>query len=327
MSSQLTRGMVRAQLYSYVDPSNPNSPLFDQRLNEVIERFTNSGTWKGCIVEAVFPTDTDGRIVLPYYIDSILAGTLRGVPAPVYTTFHMFTEVGPGYILPNNQTGIPFFDLGDKFPTETEIPAGSYGVLRTTISDAGDVGKVNRYFGLDENGDEIFDAEGNRGEQVILANPTVDTVNQFSRVTGVQKQESLGMETLAWMDGATPTTLSTYYPTETVPLRHAYQIGTVNEDPTYAEKTLACLCRRRYVPLTADTDFVIPGNLGAIKFGLLALNAESAPADNMRETAKRYWADAYQLLDQQHKATRGGARSAINYQPQGWGIGAVRNSF
>lgn len=206
------------------------------------------------------------------------------------------------------------------------IPVGSSGQLRTTISSASDVGKVNRYFGYDADGNEIVDDDGNRGELVVLANPTVLTVNSFSKVTGVIKAASIGRQTLAWMSGATANTLSIYQPCETIPLYHRYQIGTVNENTTLGIQTIAVKGRRRYVPLVSENDFVFPPSLGAIKMGLLAWNCENAPSDNMRATAENYWTSCFAILNRQHAKTRGSARRMINWSPRGAGIRPIRNS-
>lgn len=326
MASQITVGLARRNLFRYININDPNDPNFLIALNQISERVIDDASWKGNIVEAFFETDTDGRICTPYFMDSIMAAVVGGWPVPIYSEWHRYVEVGPGFILPDNQTGLPFFDLGDKFCTVRDIPEGSAGQLRTTITSTQDVGKFNRYFGLDADGNDIVDDVGNLGEMVELSMTPVLTTNSFARVSGVIKAPSVGRQTLAWMDGVTPNTLSIYQPCETIPLYHRYQIGTVNENQTYLNKTIGIKGRRRFVPMISENDFVYPPSINALKRGFLAWNCENAPADNMRATAENYWNDLFGILDKQHKKTRGNARRTINYSPRGFGVRPIRNS-
>jgi len=313
MNSQLSLAQVRAVLFGYVNPANANDPLFLSRLNQARERIINAGTFPGCVVEGFFATDTNGSITLPPHAEALLAVDVRGWPTPIYSEFHRFTPVGPGLVRPEQQTGAPFFDLGGQVCTTSDIPEGSSGKIRTTITNAADAGNVNRYFGLDQSGNEIVDALGNRGENVTLVNPSVDTTHTFSVITNVQKQLSKGRQTVSWLDGTTPITLAVYQTYETNPLYKRYQIGTVTTDTTYGSRTIAGKCKLRYQPVIAETDLVIPDNMGALKFALLAILQEDGVSDSNRATAQNFWGDCFRLLDQQHKAQRGGARRTINW--------------
>lgn len=314
MNSFLTLAQVRALLYQYVNPQDQYDPNFLIRLNQVRERLINAGTFSGCVIEGYFATDTDGFITLPPHAEALLAVDVRGWPTPIYSEFNRFTEVGPGLVLPDVQTGAPFFDLGGQFCTVSDIPAGSSGTIRTTLTVAGDAGNVSRYFGKDANGNEIVDAAGNAGENVTLVYPYADTVNTFSVLTRVQKQTSKGRQTVAWVSGSSVTTLAVYQTYETVPQYKRYQIGTVEEMDRYGNRTIAGKCKLRYLPIYAETDPVTPPSLGALKFGLQAILQEDGMADSNRTTALNFWQDAYRLCDQQHKAQRGAARRTLNWR-------------
>jgi hypothetical protein len=322
MISRTTVAMLRAALYQYVDPDDVNSPLFLPRLNEVRSEFIDGGLWKGCVRDCAYQTDTNGQITLAPEHQSLLALTVHRRPTPIFTEFHRYIDVGPGLVHKENQSGWPAYDIGDDFCTVVDIPAGSSGKLRTTLAATADAGKVNRYFGLDQNGNEIFDSSGNRGENVTMVFPFNDTVNIFSKLTGVQKQASAGRQTVGWIDGSTVTTLNVYEPYETMPLYHRYQIGTVTADTRYPEQTISCKVRLRYIPVYAETDFVIPDVTRAYKFGLLALLNEASPNDETRGTAERFLANAYAALDRQVGANEGGARHVLN-----WNRRPSRNSF
>ncbi len=50
--------------------------------------------------------------------------------------------------------------------------------------------------------------------------------------------------------------------------------------------TIECLCKRAYVPAVADNDPISPGNLGALKLGMMALQFEDR---NDSANAAKFW--------------------------------------
>ena len=92
MNTQLTVADVRQQLEPQFGEAS-----FLQILNEVCERITKSGKWKGAILEVDFPS-SDGFITLPYEFEAVLAMTYNRMPALTYTQFHTYMINGPGEI-------------------------------------------------------------------------------------------------------------------------------------------------------------------------------------------------------------------------------------
>lgn len=310
--SQLTLAQADALLYRAAGLNAPGDPLFTERINQVQERYINAGLWKGVVQDYVFLTDINGVITLPWFLDSILAATLHRWPIPVFSEFNRYVPVGPGLIKKENQNGWPFYDMGDKFCTVRDIPVGSAGPIRTTITDAGDVANVNRYFGLDENGLEIVDASGAAGEAVTLVNPSVNTVKSFSKLTAIQKERSEGRQTISWV-GSTEDPLVVLEPWETIPNYHRYQCGNIQPSSNTNEEPVVLKCRLKYNPAYAPTDFIVPDNIGALKFGLLGLLNEDSPNDSTRATAAKFWSDGYGILDRQLKSMRGAVNRTLNF--------------
>lgn len=310
--SQLTLAQADALLYRAAGLNAPGDPLFTERINQVQERYINAGLWKGCVKDYIFLTDIDGVVTLPWFLDSILAATLHRWPVPVFSEFNRFVPVGPGLIKKENQNGWPFYDMGDQFCTVRDIPEGSFGPIRTTITDVGDVGNINRYFGEDEFGKEI-EINGVAGEAVTLVNASVNTTKNFSKLTAIQKERSEGRETISWV-GSTEDPLVVLEPWETIPQYHRYQCGRIRQSDTENnEEPVVLKCRLKYTPAHAPTDFIVPDNVGALKFGLLGLLNEDSPNDSTRATAAKFWADGYGILDQQLKSMRGGVTRTLNF--------------
>lgn len=306
MDTRLTVADCRNALYTEVDATDINSPLFLPALNEVVERYINSGKWKGAMVRVTLPIDGRNYISLPHWYQSVLVMRYQKVPRPIFTQFYEFSESGPGEIPDaNNWTGV-MVDLGDGFPTQVDIV--DPGTLRITVSNASDANKTIRIFGQDEYGADIYSSDGSLGINVTTANPSVTTTQVFSKVTGVQAPNTIVAPwILSVMDGATPIPLSTYYPGETRPQYRRYQTGILNE-------AIQLICHRRFNILRNETDWVIPGNQTALRYGLKALAYEKAGQIDMAQAA---FTTGLNYLNQEAKAARGGARISLNILPLG----------
>jgi len=299
VDTRLTVADVRAILYPIIDPGDANSAAFLQYLNQASERLLYSGKWKGSIVPVVFATSA-GFITLPRAYLSVLAHQYADSPGLVFSQFHEYVECGPGeFDITGNANGI-IIDMGDGFCTQTDITEGDSGVLRITITNAADAGKTIRFFGLDENGDEVY-SNGAPGVAFTTVFPSADTSQIFSKVTDIQAATMANAWTLSWMDGVTATQIGEYEPGETRPRYRRYKTGV-------ATQTLRCLCSRRFIPLVNETDWVMPGNIGALKAALQALKQEDA---NDMERTQEAWQRAYFVLNQETKIFRGGNRISI----------------
>jgi hypothetical protein len=313
MNSRITVADARAALYELVTPEDPDSARFLRVLNEVVERYINNAKWKGNLMEVTF-NGAEGYVTLPYNYASALAGTYIRCPFPIFTQYHTFVENGPGNIEEAFKWSGILLDMGDGFATQVDIDDGDAGVLRV-YSSASDNATVVRIYGLDENGATIYDSDGNEGEQVTLAAPFVATTHSFSRVTGFTKPHTDNAVRIAVVPPSVAEyTLSTYQPNETRPSYHRYQTGTVQEESN-AENGIKLLCSRRFIPLQAETDWVIPGNLAALRNGIQAWNSENA-TDYVAANAA--WNRGLDFLNDEAKTYRGGGRPTVNVE--GFGL-------
>ena len=306
MDTRLTVADCRNALYTEVDATDINSPLFLPALNEVVERYINSGKWKGATPRVTLPVDGRNYISLPRWYQSVLVMRYQRVPRPIFTPFYEFSESGPGEMPDaNNWTGV-MIDLGDGFPTQIDIVDA--GPLRITTTSASDAGKTIRLFGEDADGNDIYSADGSLGINVTTAYPTVTTSQVFSKVTGVQAASTIVSHwTLSVINDGTPILLSTYWPGETRPQYRRYQTGILHE-------AIHLICHRRFVPLRNETDWVIPGNQTALRYGLKALAYEKAGQIDMAQAS---FTTGLNYLNQEAKAARGGARISLNILPLG----------
>lgn len=312
MNTRLTVKDVRAATAYLVDPSNSNSPLFLPYLNEVLERFCYSGKWVGSIVQVTFDSSS-GYITLPRGYLAVLGAQFQEVPVPTFTQFAQYIEGGYGQLdATAGQLGA-LYDEGDGFCTQADITTA--GTLRIKINDANDAGLTVRIFGEDADGEEIFE-DGVRGVLVTLVSPSVDTTQVFSKVTGIEADSLADRWTLWVVVSAVESQLGSYQPGETKPVYRRYKTGTVESstDP----QAIRVICQRRFIPVSEESDWVIPGLIGAIKLGIRAQMKEDADED---ESADRLWQRAMMLLNAQAKSLRGGAQPQIPIN--NWGDGSA----
>lgn len=304
MDTRLTVSDCRNALYTEVDATDINSALFLPALNEVVERFINSGKWKGQTPLVTIPVNGLNYFSLPRWYVSVLVMSYLRCPVPVFTPFYQFSESGPGMLPDADAWSGVLLDLGDGFVTQYDITTA--GTLRLAVSNSADAGKIVRLYGLDENGADVYSPDGSLGLNVLLANPTVTTTQQFSLVNGVQAPANIVSPwTLSVINGSTPTLLSTYYPGETTPRYRRYQTGEL-------EEAVQLICNRRYVPLRNETDWVIPGSISALRYGLKMRAFENA---GQLAEASAAFETAIGFLNQEAKSARGGSRITLNLDP------------
>lgn len=321
MNTRLTVADCREALYAEVNPDNPNDPLFLQWLNEVTERFVLSGKWKGAIVSTVFQSATGYVTLGPDFYAALANRYGRWSGNPTFSQFYPYMETGPGELPDAMKFPGVLIDQGDGYPTITSITEEAPGSIRI-YSSGSDDGKTMRLFGIQqETGEPVYDNSGDEGEAITLAAPFVQSAYHYSSLTGVQRQPTNGFVTLKClpMGGGTEYELSTYRPNEIRPMYRRYQTGTFNEEEDGENHNLHLICQRRWVKLVNETDWVIPGNLGALRFGLKMMYQEQRQDYEKAEAA---FQKALDLLNQEAKAARCGVQPDMNFKLFGtpWGL-------
>lgn len=301
MDTPLTLAEVRATLYKEVDASDPDSPEFLLRLNEGRMRLINSGKWKGSIMKLDIPASSTGFITLPRDYLGVLSMTYRRIPRPVMSQFLPYIEVGPGTLDDTLQFQGSLVDYGDGYATQSDILEA--GTLRVTVGGAGDAAKSIRLYGLDQNGAPIFDSSGVPGITVTTANPTVDTTQHFSAVTDILAPTNMALPwTLSVVNGGTPTQIGSYQPGESRPRYRRYFTGVTTD-------YIRTLCQRRFIPVVNETDWVVPGNISALRYILQMMAFEFA---GQQEQANAAFGGALRFLNDEARISRAGAIPPLN---------------
>jgi hypothetical protein len=325
-SSNLTLGVARQQLYRFSStPNDPTSSECANDLNLVCERFSTSGKWKGNVVDCIFDSSS-GYITLPYELQSILAVCVRNCPEVVFGEFQTFITTGPGKLKFDQQNQGLLVDWGGDVPTMVSPDPRYPATIKLTIAKAADAGKVLRIYGKHSNGEEFVDADGVRGITITSVFPTVTTTLVAKEITGVELPDGkIGNWYLYGTVDGVDTLYSRYYPFETIPNYKRYITQTIQDSAdSNIYPTIGLKCLRRFFPAIADTDFLWPDSLGALKFGLQALQYENTGND---ESATICWNKGFKELDDQTRASRGSGMMPIPFAPFGPGNRTLINTW
>lgn len=296
-------------LKNSVDTTNPE---FAHMVNTVVDRFHSEDGWIGS--HATFRVDVseDKTFFLPYYLDSVLHARFDKSPGRTQSARYEFLYDGFGEITSEDSVAGTLIDGGSSGIT-AEFPATA-SVLGLQAGSAADYGKTVRVLGYDPNGQRIIDATGAPGELVTLASGTVNTTNTFAAVQGIQKDLTAGRVTLRH-NGASKTLLVTE-PWMENPSFRSYRCVDLTVD------AVLVYCKRRAVPVHYEEDYIYPGNLNALRYGLHAYRFEEAGQLN---ESLAYWELATRELNHEATRYRGGAEEHLTFAPWGQGISGVNN--
>lgn len=328
-NSRLTVKAARENLFYITNPNDPNDPRFLAMLNEACERIINSGKWKGVYAEVTFYYQNYGYIWLPAEYQSIIGMRYKCVPAPTFTQQYQYFENGPGEVDSASHYPGLLIDMGDGYPTQYDA-SDMFDIANLAswrvYSNALDDGKTLRIFGKTTNGssvtpyEELVDASGNPGIEVTLEAPYVtltipSTGSNPTVITGVQKDVTADTVLLKAVDADDNLyTVGMYEPRDVTPMFRRYQVGTMDNSST--DDAVKVLCQRRFLPLVAETDWVIPGNLSALRQGLRSLIYDEANEDELADGA---WGKCLQRLNEESRTSRGAGRPLVGFEIFGQG--------
>lgn len=286
---------------------------FINLLNQSLNRLIQAGRWSGGLVHAAFPTSI-GYVTLPYELLSIMGVSMGNAPVPVFGNQHEFLISGPGHI-DETKPAVGILDfINDGFATRIDpVP---YSTLQIVLDLAIDIGKTFRIYGQGSTR-TVYDVFG-EGMNIVTTGLTTSEGTAFLSVTGIEvpvntagASTMIGGWTLNGVDpSGTVTQLGYYYPNETRPAYARYKTGTFNtQSPAQANLVIRTLCQRRFIPVYKETDWVIPGSIGALKAAMQAVQCEDA---NNYAQAAPLWETAYGILNNEVHSGRGAARPELS---------------
>lgn len=294
--------------------------------NQATEELMNEGDWPSVVDRLRFRIARDKcRFVLPSDYDRMLYCTLDQVPLQMQSPWFEFVAYGLDYL---NQTDTEanwslfprFQGVLDKDAVVTfeDIPTtGGPWYLRVsgTVDEKVDGVRptiIVQGYDTDKNWIRSQVAgEWIDGIAVAINGDTqpffAQTTQAFSYITGIIKPVTKGNVLLhvANSDQSTIEYIGQYAPKDTAPFYRQYsvpdlrQILTAEAGTALRCRTIVARCRKRYVPVTDDNDWLLIGNLPALKKMVQAVYFSEA---QNYELYAVYKAQAVEILQKEAKA-------------------------
>lgn len=288
--------------------------------NEATERLINDplapteGWWGGWARMAFTVSRSGPNIITPQGVARIIVLDLCKYPVRIQNQWYEFLEFGRGF-QPHGCTTATGASYTHSFcsplqayeretVTTFEPLLSTPQIIRVYAADPTDIGRNVLIQGKDANGqvvrflDPLNNAAG-LGERVVLGTPFADSANQFSEITGVQKQKSFGEVQFFQVDPTTgvESSLLVMGPSETTASYRKYFLGglpnccnTPAGVPTGSMQVLA-MAKLDFQPVTCDSDY-----LGIMSIPALIEEIQSIRLGRMDTTA------AQQLSASKHAA-------------------------
>lgn len=302
-------------------------------VNDAQMRLQSRGRWVSLWQKYRICTN-DACITWPRQIETIEMMAMCQNPGTVRNEWFEFLENGPGLQDTDGSIGLGMIDRG--MACTFSDPQNTTTVLRVYADNSTDVtnAKTIRVFGLDQNGNEILALDGTPGELMTLANPYVQSTHNFWKITGVQRDATLGYVRMYGWDtvALSSIALAVYEPSETRPLYRRSFIPGIQQmgaccgtDPTTcAKKSVTVMAKLRYIPAVSDLDWLIIGNIPAMRDMIQSLKFKE---DELFQQAQLLEMSAINELEKELKSFQGdGEVIAVRMQDRfSWGGGGIGN--
>ncbi len=267
-------------------------------LNEATERLLYTGKWWGTVARFRMCA-SDSCLTLPAQIATIEAVNICGQPTTVRDFWYEFLENGPGSA--EGRPNGPVINGGGVGCMDAAIMRGNY----PTFSDIHGIDKKLNFIcdlasdsclsvlalGYDQNQNWIRTLQNGvykDGEIIRLAQGTgTNSVNLFSSVTGIQLPDTLQGQVWLYEYNTTSTTkrmIGHYQYFETNPSYARYYFpGICNRNTTDACQMtrVEVMGKLAYIPVKQDTDYLIIGNIPALKEMMKAIKKSENEADGV----------------------------------------------
>lgn len=282
---------------------------FTTRLNLATERLVKNGNWSGTKQRVnfnVFPdTNNQAVVTLPRAFNTILAGAVMsslsdgvtyGRPLPVRNGWYGLSSAGPGIVNDSRyrwQEG--FVPEEGRFTTFRDWTTAVQLRLKFSTTETN---PTNFYIRGNLNGQPVYSGSGSstiEGIKLVYTAPgTITSAESFDEPPyEFIKPITNGTVSLYTWDGVTETLVAIYSPEETNPGWRRYRVPACSSWNEADPGQMLTVCKIAWQPISNDNDEVLPGNIGAIRMALEALQNEDSE-DYVRAQAK--WQIAYQLL-------------------------------
>lgn len=194
--------------------------------------------------------------------------------------------------------------------------------IRIYPTDVRDVGLRVLLQGKDANGQVILNTDPGtgltaQGEYVVLAMPFVDSVNTFSQISGIAKDETFGNLSFYQVDPTTlvETPLSSMEPTEGTALYRRYMINGIPNTNLCCQGAgtvqISAQARLDFVPVVSEVDYLTIPNIPSLIEECRSIRFSRLDSPSAFQQAAAYHSRALSLLAGQLDLMNGKTNAAV----------------
>lgn len=281
------------------------------------------GTW-ATMVFSVTAVNRQAYITTPREVARLTDIDVCGKPAFLRNGFYEYMRFGTGLrsgppCCTQSCRPIEAFER-DSVATLTELAGDRF--IHVYATDTADIGQEVVIQGEDTNGNKVIELDagterGVEGEKVILTDPFVSTVNQFSTITGILKSATVGRVTFQQYDPvtATATDLSSMEGNETTAEYRRYFLSGLPKS-CYAgaagQTTVTAQAKLDLTPAMSDRDYLFIQNIPALIEEMQALRYGSMDSKSSSQKEVEHHTKALRLLHGQLDHYLGKVNTAIS---------------
>lgn len=285
------------------------------------------GFWGGWAKVVFNVTRTDPYITLPSEFARMILHDVCRTPIKIQNEWYEFLEAGIGLQKPC-QNGCQLTQTYERgsVPTAYDLTSTNQK-LRVYLTNTRDVGKNIIFAGAkDQNGNGIYsDDVANQivGAKLTLNTPFVTTAYVVTSFAGIAKDQTYGDVVVKQVDATTgeESLLVRLRPWEMTPSYRRYYLGGLPNwccaTPNMEPVQVTAMCKYEFIPVTQPTDFLLIGNIPALKQQCQSIRHAEVDDPTSKALAIAEHKEAVKLLNQELVHYMGESRPAINVAP--WG--------
>lgn len=256
----------------------PTDARFADLCNRAHDLLLEHGSWWGTEQECNLAIN-DSCVTMPAPIANIEGVRACDSPVAIENQWYRMTPGFNPQLMSDCASSSLWLEYRDQVPTFTQLKDPV--ILRCFISQDSDIGRTIKFIGYDQNGKWIRSRQNGLwqdGELLTLAQPYVETVNQFKSITAIVKQETDDMVRVFShprnvAGPLNPVGLYHYY--ETCPSYQRYKVmGWCGLNQGCAScRVVTARVKLAFVPVKYDDDIFLIQNRQALEYAVQAMKA------------------------------------------------------